>query len=91
MVEESTEEEATAARGRDGESESKLWRVLSAVRPLKCHPDEAANQLEHIASDTPRSRAANTHSCGDARRCRLQSAERCIIHARATKTATECG
>lgn len=58
MVEESTEEEA---RGRDGESESKLCRVLPAARPLKCHPDEAANQLEHIASDTPRSRAANTH------------------------------
>lgn len=54
MVEESTEEEEAVARGRDGESESKLWRVLSAVRPLKCHPDEAANQLEHIASDTPR-------------------------------------
>lgn len=59
MVEESTEEEEEA-RGRDGESESKLWRVLPAVRPLKCHPDEAANQLEHIASDTPRGRAANT-------------------------------
>lgn len=45
-----------AARGRD--SESKLCRVLPAVRPLKCHPDEAANQLEHIASDTPRRKHA---------------------------------
>lgn len=62
MAEESTEEEA---RGRDGESESKLCRVLPAARPLKCHPDEAANQLEHIASDTPHSRAANTHMAAE--------------------------
>lgn len=40
--------------GSRGQRESS---VLAAVRPLKCHPDKAGNQLEHGASTT------RTHTC----------------------------
>lgn len=57
---------------------------LTAVQPLKCHPDKARNQLEDSTSGTL-AHKQHKHSCRAVRRCWLQPPERCIIHARPTK------
>lgn len=61
--------------------------VLAAVQPLKCHRDRPANSWNTA-------QATNTHMhkyyCRAVRRCCMQSPERCIIHARATKTEWVC-
>lgn len=62
---------------------------LTAVQPLKCHPDKARNQLEDSTSGTL-AHKQHKHSCRAVRRCWLQPPERCIIHARPTKRASMC-
>lgn len=57
---------------------------LTAVQPLKCHPDKARNQLEDNTNGTL-AHKQHKHSCRAVRRCWLQPPERCIIHARPTK------